>query len=681
MLAIAFSLFFSSEKVQTRLANSITQRVNSSFETDIEIGAAKIALTGGVRLDAVLIKDHKKDTLFFLKELKLQLDELEGVLKGDYQLSSLSIDQPFLSIKTYAEESSSNLQQFIDKLNNTSKRSKTFLASIEVLSMDNARLSLVDVNKVSAINIQDLNGLFSLLQFDAQSLSAEVEQLNYRSTQLEELQALKGKLSFVQDNLTFEHFDIKTPNAQIKGDLQINTPELSVPAIMDDGTLFLKITEGKLLAALLSSSALQLPSGELRLSGEAKGPLSKLRLSLNAQTNQNSRFNGDLTLGYDKAKGIAIEGKNVSIKIDSTDIEQYRTALLPASSPLQELNLNELSAQGEFSFQENQSLTGSLTLMLNQGKLNTVMAFEKLEKGWDFSQQLLFKAVGKGNLFKSVPQLRNINGNAQINGVLEGNQLVSLDWNSYFDAIDWNNVLYQDLKLKMRKDSEKLNLMVALEDERISLEGEMHQDLKTPDKNLLVKSNIAFIDLSSFGWAPPEDKVRLGTNLVVTGNQNTINEARVENTVIENVQAKSTFEDFSLYFSSVDGRNKVRQQGSDLFQFSLDGKFAYQNIPMLLEGAIREALLLPQKNSFKTAEQFTFDLDLNKKTLQALYPAVETPNNIRLKGDISAKKGVSNFSIDLPYIVFKGYTGESPSAILVIPALANCPPIAPFTTR
>ena len=126
LLAIAFSLFFSSEKVQTRVANSITQRMNSSFETDIEIGSAKIALTGGVSLGAVLIKDHKKDTLFFLKELKLQLDELEGVLKGNYQLSSLTINQPFLSIKTHAEESSSNLQQFFDKLKRSSKKSKKF---------------------------------------------------------------------------------------------------------------------------------------------------------------------------------------------------------------------------------------------------------------------------------------------------------------------------------------------------------------------------------------------------------------------------------------------------------------------------------------------------------------------------------------------------------------------------
>ena len=155
----------------------------------------------------------------------------------------------------------------------------------------------------------------------------------------------------------------------------------------------------------MSSSSLQLPPGEFVISGEAKGPLSNLKLSLNAQTNHNSRFNGDLLLVYDKVIGIALEGDNVAIEIDPNDIIKYRTALLPASSPLQELNLDALSAQGDFTFQENQSFTSSLTLMLNQGELLTVMAFEKREIGWEFSQQLLLTAIGKGNLFKSVPQL------------------------------------------------------------------------------------------------------------------------------------------------------------------------------------------------------------------------------------------------------------------------------------
>jgi len=161
LLAIAFSLFFASEKVQTRVANSITQRLNNSFETEIEIGAAKIDLAGRIRLGAVLVKDHKQDTLFYLEELKLKLDELEGVLKGDYQFSSIFIDQPYLAVKTYPNESLTNLSQFIDKLKNTSKKAKPFLANIEVLVIEKARLSFVDLNTAKIFELEALNSTIS----------------------------------------------------------------------------------------------------------------------------------------------------------------------------------------------------------------------------------------------------------------------------------------------------------------------------------------------------------------------------------------------------------------------------------------------------------------------------------------------------------------------------------------
>ena len=92
LLAIAFSLFFSSEKVQTRVANSITQRI-PFFETDIEIGSAKIALTGGVSLEP-LIKDHKRHPVFS-KRIKTSVRRTRRGVKGNYQLS-LTINQPFL---------------------------------------------------------------------------------------------------------------------------------------------------------------------------------------------------------------------------------------------------------------------------------------------------------------------------------------------------------------------------------------------------------------------------------------------------------------------------------------------------------------------------------------------------------------------------------------------------------
>ncbi len=123
------------------------------------------------------------------------------------------------------------------------------------------------------------------------------------------------------------------------------------------------------------------------------------------------------------------------------------------------------------------------------------------------------------------------------------------------------------------------------------------------------------IDLSAFGWTPPDDAVRFATNLTVRGTQNSLEEVRFENTQIANKIASSSFNDFSLYFSRIDGRNKVTQDTSDLFQFSLDGDFTYRNLPLLVEDALREALLLPRKTVFQQKEEFNFELALNTKSL------------------------------------------------------------------
>ena len=658
MLAIAFSLFFASEKVQTRVAKSITQRLNNSFETEIEIGAAKIDLAGRIRLGGVLIKDHKQDTLFYLKELRLKLDELEGVLKGDYQFSSISIDRPYLAIKTYPKESHTNLKQFIEKLKRTSKKAKPFLANIEVLVIEKARLSLADLNTDKTFELEALNSTISSLLLERQSFSGEINQLNYQSSQIESLNALEGEVSFNADQLLLRDFKGISANGQIKGNLEVKTPAFTMARLMEEGSVLLEVTEAKLSTALLDTPSLKFPSGELRLSGIAKGPFAKLKLNLNAQTDQNSRFEGALILEYQKDDPVVINGENISIEISPKDYDRYIMAFATEASPLHQLNINDLRAEGNFSYREDASLTSSLSLQINQAQLNTLVDVKKENDAWNFSQQIRFEALGSGSFFKNLPQLIAIDGATEINGTIVEKQWIQLNGRSQLDKIQWNNFSYHDLSLDWYKDAAILKLALNLNDEYVVLKGEMTQDLNTPEKKLLIKSDIAHLDLSAYGLSPPKDQVRLGTNLMIKGNNNALTEVRVEKTFIENKLEKSTFKDFSLFFSNVNGKKKVTQQGSDLFQFSLDGKFTYQNLPFLLEGAIREALLLPQMRSIDIAEQFDFTLDLNKKTLQALYPAVETPNNIVLKGEVSALEGASSLSFDLPYIVLEGYTIE-----------------------
>jgi len=658
LLAIAFSLFFASEKVQTRVANSITQRLNNSFETEIEIGAAKIDLAGRIRLGAVLVKDHKQDTLFYLEELKLKLDELEGVLKGDYQFSSIFIDQPYLAVKTYPNESLTNLSQFIDKLKNTSKKAKPFLANIEVLVIEKARLSFVDLNTAKIFELEALNSTISSLLLDRQSFSGEIKQLDYQSSQLESLTALEGKVSFNPDQLLLRDFKGISPNGQIEGNLEVKTPTFAMDRLMEEGSILLEVTAANLSTALLETPALKLPASEFRWSGIAKGPLSKLHLSLNAQTDQNSRFDGELVLEYQKDDPMVVIGESISLEISPEDYDRYTSTFTTEASPLHQFNVEGLTAKGNLLYREDESLTSSLSLQINQAQLNAFVDIKKGNDAWNFSQQMRFEALGSGSLFTNLPQLAAIDGAVEINGTMADKQLVQLNGKSQFDKIQWNGISYHNLSMDWLKDAAILKLALNLNDKRVVLNGEMTQDLNTPDKKFLIKSDIAYLDLSAYGWTSPKDQVRLGTNLMFKGDNNALTEVRVEKTIIENKLEKSAFKDFSLFFSNVNGKKRVTQQGSDLFQFSLEGKFAYQNLPLLLEGAIREALLLPQISDIDTAEQFDFTLDLNKKTLQALYPAVETPNNIVLNGKVSAQEGASSLLFDLPYIVFRGYAIE-----------------------
>ena len=104
LIIVGVGLFFSSENVQTRVANQLTKRINNLFTTNISIGKARINLQGEIDLNDILIRDHRQDSLLYVNNVSLNLNELENVLKGEYRLSSVKINRPSLFLTTYATD-------------------------------------------------------------------------------------------------------------------------------------------------------------------------------------------------------------------------------------------------------------------------------------------------------------------------------------------------------------------------------------------------------------------------------------------------------------------------------------------------------------------------------------------------------------------------------------------------
>mgnify|MGYP001282075303 CR=1 FL=1 len=179
--ALFFILIFSLSSVQTEFAQRITKNVNNRFDTDISINKASISLNGDVLISNILVKDHHKDTLLFVQELKTSLNSLDRFSKTDYDFESINLDGVKLFLTQYAGESKSSLQYFIFKLKDTTGiEPKPFTFKAQIIDLKSTEVISEDYN------IKDSKLIFS-------EIGLGIKDLNFNSKELDlSIQYLKG---------------------------------------------------------------------------------------------------------------------------------------------------------------------------------------------------------------------------------------------------------------------------------------------------------------------------------------------------------------------------------------------------------------------------------------------------------------------------------------------------------
>ena len=112
----SFLLLITNSTFQTSLANKLANEINNEFGTEILIDKATLSYTGKVDLRDFLIRDHKNDTLIFLKNLYLSPKSLGKLISNDLSFNSIVFEGLDLKISTYLNENQNSLEIFFNKL-------------------------------------------------------------------------------------------------------------------------------------------------------------------------------------------------------------------------------------------------------------------------------------------------------------------------------------------------------------------------------------------------------------------------------------------------------------------------------------------------------------------------------------------------------------------------------------
>lgn len=649
--------FFSSDNAQTALANSLSNQINTSFDTGIEIGRAKIDIRGNVQLYSFLIRDHKADTLFFVEEFKVKLLELEEVFQQTYRFSALKISQPQLKIVTYEEEEESNLQQFIQKFNRRSSTITDFHGTIDELFLDNGKIVLENKNTKRIEVLSKLELQLHDTAFTRDSLISTMYSISFRNKSVSSPIKFATQLTYSANRLKFNDMTLKLLDGYVAGALELDFVKTKNIDFFEDIVVDLKLNEGQLPIELFRLiTPIAHPKKTFSIQGSAQGKINNLASNLKLKLSSESFISADLLLKRDENQQWTLRSNKLNLSITKSDFKKLPLSIKGNSSWLTKLALNELAFDGKFVYVLDKRLDASAKFRHSNNTLQTDITLVKVAGLWQMDQQLNFSCQSFDQLFFNSP-IDFVEGNGRVKGVFKNQLIDKYELDFKLSSFGRDNMRFQNIVLNGLKNEQQLNLFAKVNDDKMQFEIDAIQ-INDPTRKLTINTFLKKVDLSALGVSPKTSNVHLAADLVIEAFSDNLARVAAKNFSISNRKQLNSFRDFEIKFEIEGDKKHVYQNGSDFFDFNMIGKFDFEKLPQLFTQAVEEAFLISKKDKFNSNQYFSFDLSFNEKIIQSLYPSLESPDQIVFEGFISSDPKASSFSIDLPYLNYKEYRFE-----------------------
>ncbi|MEM1259141.1 MAG: translocation/assembly module TamB, partial [Bacteroidota bacterium] len=223
LIGVLATLVFSLPVVQTKLANYATDGLNQEFGTNITMERVRFSpFTLGATIKDIYVEDYKEDTLIYIQKLTTSILNLRRMIDGDMEFGEIDVDGLLLNMKTYAGENNTNLDVFVDKLDDGKPRAPgtpPFFMSASEIHLENSSYRLIDDNLENAtiLDFKDLEINARDFQILGPEVSLQIDELGLRSAKGVNLKKLTTRFKYTKQQMRFDSLEIATPESAIKG--------------------------------------------------------------------------------------------------------------------------------------------------------------------------------------------------------------------------------------------------------------------------------------------------------------------------------------------------------------------------------------------------------------------------------------------------------------------------------
>ncbi|MCB4800106.1 translocation/assembly module TamB domain-containing protein [Neotamlana laminarinivorans] len=668
MLFIILVIVLSFPFVQTKLGNYATKRLNEEFKTNINIARISLQLNSDVELKDIYVQDYKNDTLIAIKELNTSILSFRNLAKGRLVFGDIDIENLIFNIKTYPEETETNLDVFVRKFetDNPSTTSTSFLLSSSDVSVYNSKFRLIDENKEQStlLNLNNLNINATNFLINGSDVSTRINTLTFIDNRGVKVENLMTNFGYTLKGMTFDNLQIKTPESIINGDLVFKYNREDLQYFTDKVFLEANFNNSKISLNELNVFYNEFGKHQtLTFNAHLTGTLNSLKASnLKINTNSRTKIYGDIyfeNLFNSKEHNFVMDGDFTNL----TSTYQDLTALLP--NVLGEAIPSTFNRIGVFTIKGSSKVTSTAVnadIEMNTG-LGFVDANLKIDKindidNADYKGKVIFKEFDLGT-FLNDPNIGIASLNFDVNG--EGFVMESLNTRVSGDvfSIGYNNYNYKNIKVAGTVKNKIFDGNLVVNDPNLKMNFNGLVDFSETVRKYDFVAIVDHADLNTLNFVTKDSISEFKSRVKMNMNSSNLDDAygkiSFEKTRYKNEHDVYKFERFDISSTFNGDERYITFNSPDIIEGELKGRFNTKDIAKLFENSIGYIYTNYIPYKVEPDQSIDFHFNIYNKIVEVFYPELELGANTFIRGTVESNEENFKLTFKSPEIKIPDY--------------------------
>jgi hypothetical protein len=379
-------MILSLSSVQTKIAESLTDKINSETGVNMRISKVQITPTGKIILKNFIAFDEKMDTIFYGKRLQTYILNPWRITKDNQlKLGITNIDDLRGKIIYYKGEKDSNLDIFIDKVDGESTGEtggNPFIVDVKKILLTNSHFRYLDYDfdNPRILDFDHLHTDVSDFKVEGADISLTANSIQFYEYHGLQVRNLSTEFVFDDKKMSFKDFKLDTDDSTLDMNLIFKANNGKYHDFLSKIRL-----EGNIEEAYISTNDLQkftdIFASDKRFSVSTKlsGVLNNLQFTdFESITNNKVEIDGDINIINLFDDDIIIDSKLKKLNFSFAKLKALLPRIITDNIPQNLYALGNVSTVGKIKYNSN-FVESDIVLNSDLGKALIKLKMNELE--------------------------------------------------------------------------------------------------------------------------------------------------------------------------------------------------------------------------------------------------------------------------------------------------------------